>query len=224
MKKITIIIISVGLFQISVNGQFLKEINFKTRPYQDFVAYNPTIGIEKPLKRIYSLELEFMYRNRNWNSSEGDLDFGRFYDGDGFRVLAGSRVYFGKTNKHINRETQKSTFGWFGIVQFGYSQSRTYDIEKWSSGFLFLGGYKNTIDVEKNWAELNFGIGRQFYLFKTISLDLYFGPSIYFAHSEQTTITESINLTEIGTIETENYDFGRIIKPNIVLTIGYYFK
>ena len=86
-----------------------------------------------------------------------------------------------------------------------------------SSGFLFLGGYKNTIDVEKNWAELNFGIGRQFYLFKIISLDLYFGPSIYFAHSEQTTITESINLTEIGTIETENYDFGRIIKPNIVI-------
>ena len=221
MRKILLTILTIGLIQLSVNAQFFKNTILKTRPYQDFVAYNPTIGIEKPIKKIYSLEIKFMYRNRNWNSSGGEWDFGRFYDGDGFRILAGSRVYFGKTNKHLDKETQKSPFGWFGSVQLGYSQSKTYNIEK---RYSVSGGYKKTIDVEKNWFEMNFGIGRQFYLFKTISLDLYFGPSIYFAHTEQATITDSENLSEVGSIEIEDYDFGQIIKPNIVLTIGYYMK
>lgn len=221
MKKIILTIFIVALFQISVNAQFFKGTIIKTRPYQDFFAYNPTVGIEKSLKRIFSLELEFMYRNRNRNSSGGEWDFGRFYDGDGFRILTGLRVYFGKTNKRLDNATQKSPFGWFGLIQLGYSQSKTYNIEKRAT---VSGIYLKTVDVETKWAELNIGIGRQFYLFKTISLDLFVGPSIYFAHSVQTNIVDSKNLSEIGTNETEQYKFGNISKPNIVLTIGYYLR
>lgn len=221
MKKISLIILLIAIFQFTVNAQFLKGIIIKTRPIQDFIALNPNIGIEKPFKRIFSLELEFMYRNRNWESSGGEWDFGRYYDGDGFKILIGSRVYFGKTNRHLDKTSQKSPFGWFGIIQIGYSQSNTYDINKKHA---ISGGYKNTVNIEKNWSELNLGLGRQFYIFKTISLDLYIGPSIYFAHSEYSTIMKSDNLSEIGETETENYSFGRIIKPNIILTVGYYFK
>lgn len=116
MKKLILIILINGLFQISVIVQFLEGTIIKTRPYQDFIAFNPTIGIEKSIKKLYSLELEFMYRNRNWNSSGGEWDFGRYYDGDGFRILAGLRVYFGKTNKNLDKTTQKSPFGWFGTI------------------------------------------------------------------------------------------------------------
>ena len=221
MRKIIFTILTIGLFQISVHAQFFKNTIVKTRPYQDFVAFNPTIGIEKPIKKIFSVELEFLYRNRNWNSSDGEWDFGRFYDGDGFKFLVGSRVYFGKTNKHLDKEMQKAPIGWFGTIQLGYSQSKTYNIEKRAT---VSGIYQNTIDIEKNWTELNIGLGRQLYLFKTISLEFYIGPSIYFAHTEETTITDSEDLNEIGTTETEQYDFGRIIKPNFVITIGYYFK
>ena len=58
MRKILLTILTIGLIQLSVNAQFFKNTILKTRPYQDFVAYNPTIGIEKPIKKIYSLEIE----------------------------------------------------------------------------------------------------------------------------------------------------------------------
>ncbi|MCK4406823.1 MAG: hypothetical protein KAV44_04040 [Bacteroidales bacterium] len=125
MKQIIITILTIVFFQLTSHAQFFTNTIIKTRPYQDFVAFNPTLGFEKPIHKIFSIEVELMYRNRNWNSSGGEWDFGRYYDGDGYRILFGSKVYFGKSNRHIDSETQKAPFGWFGSVQIAYSYAKT---------------------------------------------------------------------------------------------------
>ncbi len=221
MKKTVFTLLLLGIVPFTLQSQFLKGTILKTKPFQDFVAYNPTFGMEKTVGKLFSAELEFMYRNRSWNVSGGEWDLGRFYDAGGFKIVIGSRIYFGKTNRNLDQETQKAPFAWYGAIQLGYNLSTTYNVDRKAT---VSGIYMYTADIDKNWLELNIGIGRQFYLFKTITLDLNLGPSIYFPHQEKTTITKSEDLSEIGTTKTEDFNFGRIIRPNLILSLGYYFK
>ncbi len=220
MKQI-FIILSLFFIQITADAQFFHNTIIKTNPYQDIVAFNPTLGFEKPVHNRFSVEAGFMFRNRNWNSSGGEGNFGHFYKGEGYRIMLGSKVYFGKSKKILVNENQKAPFGWFANIQVAYSYAKTFHIEKVAA---VSGSYQNTVDVEKQWPEINLGIGRQFLLFKMISLEFFVGPSIYLAHKEKSTIVDSENPAEIGNSETENYPSGQIIKPNVVVTIGYYIK
>ncbi|MBC8489042.1 MAG: hypothetical protein H8D45_23725, partial [Bacteroidetes bacterium] len=192
----------------------------KTRPFKDFVAFNPTIGIEKPFRNTFSFETELMYRNRNWNSSGGEGDFGRFCNGDGFRILFGSKLYFWGYSRILYPEGQKAPFGWFATIQISYNYAITYDIDKRGT---ISGIYYNTVDSKTDWLEVNIGIGKQYYLFKTISLEFYFGPTLVPAHTEKMTIVNSENKNEIGNTVPENY-YDTYIRPYLSLTIGYYIK
>jgi hypothetical protein len=86
------------------------------------------------------------------------------------------------------------------------------------------GHHLNAVEIESNRTEFNIGLGRQFYLFKTISLELYIAPSIYLAHDENTTIVKSENQAEMETTGTEKFGTGQVIKPNFVFSIGYYIN
>ncbi len=212
MRKILFVILTIGLFQVSVHAQFFKNTIVKTRPYQDFIALNPTLGFEKPIGKVFSLELDLMYRNQVWNNSGNEGDFGRYYDGDGFRILLGSKVYFGKTNKNLDKETQKAPFGWFATLQTSYSVAKTYNIER--EGF-----EKYYVNSYKNWGNINIGIGYQFYLFKTISLEIYAGPTIRTEYYEEFIVIEGFN----PETEFESYR-DTALNPFGTITLGYYIK
>ena len=103
MKKTVFTLLLLGIVPFTLQSQFLKGTILKTKPFQDFVAYNPTFGMEKTVGKLFSAELEFMYRNRSWNVSGGEWDLGRFYDAGGFKIVIGSRIYFGKSNKNLDK-------------------------------------------------------------------------------------------------------------------------
>ncbi len=65
MRTVKIILIfTVLILSYSANCQFFENSIIKTRPFQDFVGFNPNIGIEKPVSEKISTEFELMYRNR----------------------------------------------------------------------------------------------------------------------------------------------------------------
>ena len=78
MKQIFLGLLFAGFLQVNLHAQFFKHTLLKTRPLQNIVALNPTLGFEKPLFSKYSIELDLMYRNRVWNSSGTKGDFGEF--------------------------------------------------------------------------------------------------------------------------------------------------
>jgi hypothetical protein len=210
--------ISIILFlQMTSSGQFFSNTLIKTRPLKDLVALNPNLGFEKPVHKLFSTEIEFTYRNRSWEGSGGEGDFGGFYDSDGYKVMVGSRVYFGKTNKHLNAETQKAPFGWFAALQLGYSDFKIHNIRKVS----FHGIYENNISLVKRWPELNILAGRQFCLSRHLSLECYAGPSINLHYYEKSTIISSETAEDIGKTMVRNYKAGWRTMPNVSITVGY---
>ena len=151
MKFIKISIIFIISIQLPVQAQFFKGTIIKTKPLQDFIAFNPTLGFEKPVHKIISVETELMYRNRNWNSSGGEGDFGHYYNGNGYRILVGSKIYFGVYKMNQSREGYKAPFGWFGAIKLSYNYALTYDIEKRAT---VSGIYRYTVDSEVDWFNL----------------------------------------------------------------------
>ncbi|NOX45731.1 MAG: hypothetical protein GXO89_01995, partial [Chlorobi bacterium] len=79
MKQVLLICAFSFFSQFAGHAQFFSKTVVKTRLFQDIVALNPTLGLEKALGNKYSAELEFMYRNRNWGSSGSEGDWGGFY-------------------------------------------------------------------------------------------------------------------------------------------------
>ncbi len=219
MKKIVVTISIILCIQINTNGQFFSNTIIKTRPLKDLIALNPNIGFEKPIHKLISTEFEFTYKHRSWESSGREWDFGKFYNSDGFKLLVGSRVYFGKTNKHLDAETQKAPLGWFASLQFGFTSFKIHNIEM----FTFRGEYINNISVMKRWPELNILFGRQFYLAQHLTLEFYIGTSFYPQYYEKSTIIISEIPEEIGETTIRNYTSGSI-KPNIGLSLGYRFN
>lgn len=220
MKKIFTTTSIIVFLQFTTNGQFFSNTIIKTRPLKDLIALNPNIGFEKPIHKLISTEFEFTYRNRSWENSGGEWNFGKFYDSDGYKVLVGSRVYFGKTNKHLNAETQKAPFGWFASLQLGFSNLKIHNIEKVS----FHGIYINNVSLIKRWPELNILLGRQFYLSKHLSLESYLGPSIYLHYYEKSTIISSEAQEDIGKTTIRSYKAGWRTMPNLTLTLGYHIN
>ncbi|MCK4638141.1 MAG: hypothetical protein KAT33_01850 [Bacteroidales bacterium] len=207
------LILFICLIQFSIAAQFFNNSIIKTRPFQDFIAFNPNIGFEKPINNKFSIESEFLYRNRTWESTGSEGDFGRFYQSNGFRFLVGIRKYFGRT--------KTAPVGWFLSTQIAFSYSKIYDIEKHTS---ISGLYFNTVNIEKNWPEIIIGFGKQFILFKNISFEFYFAPSLYLTYFEKTEIIDSKEPSEIGKIESEGYPFGEIGRFYFSWTIGYHIK
>lgn len=220
MKKILTTTSIIVFLQITTNGQFFSNTIIKTRPLKDLIALNPNIGFEKPFHKIFSAEFEFTYRNRSWESAGGEYNFGRYYDSDGLKILVGSRVYVGKTNKHLNAITQKAPFGWFASLQLGFNNFKIHNIEKVS----FHGIYMNNVSLIKRWPELNILLGRQFYLSKHLSFESYLGPSIYLHYYEKSTIINSETQEDIGKTTVRSYKAGWRTIPNVSLTLGYHFN
>lgn len=220
MKNILTTTSIIVFLQITTNGQFFSNTIIKTRPLKDIIALNPNIGFEKPIHKLISTEFEFTYQNRSWESSVGESDFGRFYDSEGYKVLVGSKVYFGKTNKHFNAGTQKAPFGWFTSVQLGFNNFKIHNIEI----VTFHGSNLNKFDLIKRWPELNILMGRQFYLSRHLSLESYLGPSIYLHYYEKSTIIKSEKQEDIGKTTIRNYKAGWRTVPNVSLTLGYHFN
>ncbi|HQP04972.1 MAG: DUF3575 domain-containing protein [Bacteroidales bacterium] len=219
MKKIVGSILIILCIQINTNGQFFNNTVIKTRPLKDLIALNPNIGFEKPIHKLISTEFEFTYKHRSWASTGREWDFGKFYNSDGFKIMLGSRVYFGKTNKHLNAETPKAPFGWFASLQFGFTSFKIHNIEMYT----FQGDYLNNISVIKRWPELNILFGRQFYLTQHLALEFYLGTSIYLQYYEKSTIIISGIPEEIGETTIRNYISGSI-RPNLCLSLGYHFN
>ncbi len=215
MKKALYICIFIILNLLSAHAQFFSKTVIKTRPYQDIVALNPTLGIEKAINNKYSVEVELLYRNRNWNSSGGEGDFGRYYNGDGFRALLGSKKYFGKSNKRFTNTAQKAPLGWFINAQLTYSYAITYNIEKKSH----LGIYQYTVDSKRDWFEINFGIGKQFFLVENLVFEFYAGSTYRSSFTEKLTIIEG---DDKGS-ELKNYADWTLY-PFISFAIGLYIK
>lgn len=214
--RIFLIGILFTLFHLtSVHSQFFRHTIIKTKPLQDFVAFNPTLGLEKPISSTFSVEVELMYRNRVWNSTGMEGDFGEFYDGDGFKALLGSRYYFGKPNKYLN-SGQKAPFGWLTTLQLAFSYAKTYNIDKPESG---SGGYPSYFNSQKRWGNINIGIGKQFYLFQTITLEIIAGPTYRTAFTETFTPVDANN----SELEFESYVDG-VITIFGVFSIGYFIK
>jgi hypothetical protein len=220
MKPIKIAIIFIVYIQLPLQAQFFKGTIIKTKPFQDFIAFNPNLEFEKPVHKIISVETELMYRNRNWNSSGGEGDFGHYYNGDGYRILVGSKVYFGQYSINQSREGLKAPFGWFAAMKLSYNYALTYDIEKRAS---ISRGYLYTVDSKEDWFEINIIIGKQLYLFKAISFEFNLGSTLITAHTEEMTIVESENTSEIGNSELEQYS-DTSIQPYASFTIGYFIK
>ena len=90
-----ILIFTVLILSYSANCQFFENSIIKTRPFQDFVGFNPNIGIEKPVSEKISPEFELMYRNRTWYSNGGEWNFGKFHLSNriSFEVYIGPSLY-----------------------------------------------------------------------------------------------------------------------------------
>lgn len=213
MKLLLIFIITL-LFQIACQAQFFSNTIIKTRPLIGIVAFNPSFGFEKPISKKVSLEIDFMYRNKVWNSTGNEGDYGRFYNGDGYRLLLGSRVYFGKSNNYFSDATQNAPFGWFGVMQIAHSYAISYNIH-FSKGDIesfYVNSYKN-------WGNLNIGLGKQFYFFNCISFEIYLGPTFRtgftekYKHISQNNFDPDLSQNRDGVISA----FGSI-------TFGYYIK
>jgi hypothetical protein len=213
MKKLSILIIVVILTQIPLSAQFFKNTIIKTRPFQDIVALNPNLGFEKAIHDTYSAEIEFMYRNRSWNSSGSEGDFGSFYNSDGYRALIGSRLYFGKTNKRFGGSSQKSPLAWFVSLQAAYSYVVAYNIEKKSN----LGNSKYTVDLKDDWMDVYVGIGKQFFLVESIVFEFYAGPMYRSAHTEEMTVIDGNDKGQ----KIESYG-DWVIGPFVSLSLGYF--
>jgi len=219
VRHIILTILFIVFCQLTIQAQFFEGTIIKTRPFQDFVVFNPTLGLEKPITNTISIETELMYRNRNWDSSGGEGDFGSFYNGDGFRILIGSKMYFGNYNRNLYRDGKKAPFGWFTTIQISYSLALTYDIDKHHN----TGMYEYTVDSNRDWFEVNVGLGKQYYLFNTLSMEIYFGPTLISAQTEKMTITKSEDVNVVEGSEIESYS-DAYIRPFVSLTIGYYIK
>ena len=215
MRKTLSICVFLFLCLLPAQAQFFSKTVIKTRPYQDIIALNPSLGLEKALHSKYSVELELLYLNRTWNSSGSEGDFGRYYNSDGFRVLVGSKMYFGKSNKRFSDPLQKAPLGWFINAQLAYSYSITYNIDKKSH----LGSFQNKVDSKRNWLNFNLGIGKQFFLVENIVFEFYIGPTYRSAFTEKLTITEG---EDKGSV-IENYA-DATISPFISFTIGFYIE
>jgi hypothetical protein len=219
MKKINFLIIFFVLSQLPSFAQFFKNTIIKTRPFQDFVVFNPTIGFEKPLRTQVSVELELMYRNRNWDHSDVGKDFGKLYKGTGFRLLAGSKFYFGKSNKKIFSGEQIAPFGWFATLQIAANLAITYDVVKDGDESLLY----YTVDNKKQFADLFLGIGKQFFIFNALSFEFYAAPLVRFPYTEEYTIVDAENKNLIGSKDEGNY-VDTSISPYLSITLGYYLK
>ena len=215
MKKRLLFFAFSVLAIIPAHTQFFNKTVIKTRLFQDIIAFNPNLGFEKTLNTKYSVEVEFLYRNRNWDSSNSEGDFGSFYNGDGYRALMGSKMYFGKSNKRFGDPSQKAPIGWFINAQIAYSFAITYNIEKESH----LGTSQYKVDSRKNWMNLNFGIGRQFFLMENLVFEFYAGPTYRSAFTEKSTITEG---KDKGTVIESYADW--TLSPYFSFTLGFYIE
>ena len=162
MKQTNLILTLFLILLINTaKGQFFENSIIKTRPFQDFVGFNPNLGIEKPISKKFTVEIEYMYRNRTWYSSGGEWNFGKFHQSNGFRLLGGVRKYMGKN--------KTSPFAWFFGLQFAYSQVNFNNLEQSD----FHNEYDKTVDLIIKYPEIIINIGRQFQLFKSLTIEFY---------------------------------------------------
>lgn len=215
MKQVVLGIVLILFSHYTSHAQFFKHTIVKTKLLQDIVAFNPNLVFEKPLSNKISVELDFMYRNRVWNSTGQNGDFGKFYQGDGFKLLGGSKLYFGKANKQF-ADGQKAPFGWFVSFQLAYSMAITHNI---ANPEIQGDNPPYYFDSRKNWGNINLGIGKQFYLFKTISMEFFVGPTYRTAFTEYFTPIDGSN----AELEYEEYR-DAVITLFGTWSIGYFFK
>lgn len=218
IKNIVCATLIILCIQLSANAQFFSNTVIKTRPLKDLIALNPNLSFEKPIHKIITAEFEFTYKHRSWESSGREWDFGKFYNSDGFKLLVGSRVYFGRTNKHLQAEKQKAPLGWFAALQLGYTNFKIHNVEIYS----FHGDYMHNVSVTKRMTELNVLLGRQFYLSQHFTLELYLGISNYLDYYEKTRIIISDIPQEIGETTIRNYTSSSMV-PNLGISLGYRF-
>jgi len=194
-----IIFSSVVFAQEQETNKLFDNCLIKTRPWQNFVAYNPNLSIEKPINTKYSFEIDLIYRNRTWYSEGGENNFGWYTPSVGYRLLGGFRRYMGK-----NRE---APFGWFVGAQMVMNQSFINDIDLYG----FHGEFAGTHDVKLFWAEFIPVIGYQFHISKRITSEFYIGPSVFLYHSEQIDSNENdiIPISELAWL------------PEITWTVGF---
>jgi len=219
MIKINFLILFIVFSQLASLAQFFNNTIIKTRPFQDFAVFNPTLGFEKPVRTNISVELELMYRNRNWDHTDVGEDFGKLYKGTGFRLLAGSKIYFGKNHKKIFNNDQLAPFGWFATLQVAANLAITYNVVKDGDEPLLY----YTVDNKKQFADLFLGIGKQFFIFNALSFEFYLAPLLRFPYTEEYTIVDAENKNLIGSKDEGNY-VDTSISPYLSITLGYYLK
>jgi len=197
------ILLFILVIPLTTNGQSFSDIVIKTQIYQDGIAQNPNLRIEKVFTKRFSLEAQGLWQRRDWFNTGGEWNFGDYYNSLGYSFGLSPKYYFSSKNPPPN--------AWYLALQCRYNSTSIKNIEM--HGFHSI---QRTVNLYRNGTELGLLIGRQFIISKNFSCELYLGVGNYIqVYKEQ-----FISGNDSTLIPKENR---YVFKPYFGLSLGYYF-
>ena len=181
------------------------EIIFKTQIFQDAIGLNPNIIIEKLLTNRFSIGTEFIWRRRTWASSGEEWNFGKYYKSQGFTIGLQSKFYFS------SREIAPNAWYIAGIYRYNSAVLKNFEMKT------FKNEYSRTVDVLKYGNEFGFLIGRQFFMGKNITSEIYTGIGNYWQNYEERFVSGN----EEDLLPTQMYI--KRARVYFGFTLGYFF-
>ena len=223
MKRFFAILTLALLLSFSASAQFFQNTVVKIRPLKA-LAFNPSIGFEKPFHRTFRVNAEFTYKFACTYSSGYNMGFFSWCKGGEFSI--GARGYWGKVNKHLTEYDQKAPFGWYGEVQIAY---KGLNIDTYHTGD-FGTIYSYVEDVTINDIVSAYVLGYQFNAGNRITFDLNLGVNFHWLKSYRHDII-SIDETDPATIENVGIRPGDVYRESeqrfgfvAGFALGYYIR
>jgi len=159
--KIFLIILSI-FFTVNVNAQLWNNLMIKTHPLRDIFAVNPNLGIEKILFDKLSFEVEFTYKNNDFNYKSCEFHGFGPVNSTGYRGIAGIKYYFLFGKKRIIPNS------FYFLAQAGYADVKFKNINYCN------GSVTNSVFLDDIFKaiEFNLVIGREFKIYKKIYTEI----------------------------------------------------